>query len=174
MYIINIIVEIFKAVAASRRRRCVWRVTNRFGFLPPAQSGFILLIVGHRSPTNQVRYVNRDARARDYGRLVFGKSERERAGYGNRGDHSTRPRIVVQKENAGLVDARWFPASSLPAHFRGLPCGSLRRRTPGPPPFSSMISTPAASLTQREGKPLAQFAAATLDPQFLSRNEPAG
>ena len=27
-------------------------------------------------------------------------------------------RIVVQKENAGLVDARWFPARSLPAHLR--------------------------------------------------------
>ena len=50
-------------------------------------------------------------------------------------------RIVVQKENAGLFDARWFPARSLPAHFRCLPCGSLRRRTPGPPPFSSMNST---------------------------------
>src|ERR1019366_6457767 len=25
------------------------------------------------------------------------------------------------------------------------PCGSLRMRTPGPPPFSSMNSTPAAS-----------------------------
>ena len=43
-------------------------------------------------------------------------------------------RIVVQKENAGLFDARWFPARSLPAHFRCLPCGSLRRRAPGPKP----------------------------------------
>ena len=30
MYIITIIVGIFKAVAASRRRRCVWRAGNKY------------------------------------------------------------------------------------------------------------------------------------------------
>jgi len=64
-------------------------------------------------------------------------------------------RIVVQKENAGLFDARWFPARSLPAHFRCFPCGGLRRRTPGPPPFSSMNSTPAVSNARRRAASLA-------------------
>jgi len=64
-------------------------------------------------------------------------------------------RIVVQKENAGLFDARWFPARSLPAHFRCFPCGGLRRRTPGPPPFSSMNSTPAISKVRRTARSLA-------------------
>jgi len=64
-------------------------------------------------------------------------------------------RIVVQKENAGLFDARWFPARSLPAHFRCFPCGGLRRRTPGPPPFSSMNSTLAISKARRTAKSLA-------------------
>src|ERR1019366_6609542 len=45
--------------------------------------------------------------------------------------------------------------ANISAHFRCFPCGGLSRRTPGPPPFSSMNSTPAISKARRTARSLA-------------------
>ena len=55
---------------------------------------------------------------------------------GRPNDLSFRPRVVGQS-SIGRLDA------SNPVHFPDLPPTGFRSRTPGPPPFSSMNSTPA-------------------------------
>ncbi len=64
--------------------------------------------------------------------------------------------------SAGTTTRRWFLVSATfgrPSllHSKNSPCsgGRLRRRTPGPPPFSSMNSTPADSSARRTAKLLA-------------------
>jgi hypothetical protein len=46
-------------------------------------------------------------------------------------------------------------SSPVPSHFRDFSFDRLRRRTPGPSPFSSMNTTPAASRARRTAKSFA-------------------
>jgi transposase len=55
----------------------------------------------------------------------------------NVSERALRPSVVYRKVTNGF--------RSGPNHLRGFSRNDLRRRTPGPPPFSSMNSTPAAS-----------------------------
>jgi hypothetical protein len=58
--------------------------------------------------------------------------------------------FAASSNAAGMRQTKctWFvlnnPAADSSGHFRCFPCGGLHRRTPGPPPFSSMSSTPAS------------------------------
>jgi hypothetical protein len=56
--------------------------------------------------------------------------------------------LQLNRFRLGLANQPWF-------HFRNRAFGDLRSRTPGPPPFSSMNSTPADSKARRTARSFA-------------------
>ncbi len=66
----------------------------------------------------------------------------------------------VTKFFAALTHFDLATLTHQPVHFPDFPSASFRRRTPGPPPFSSMNSTPAAF----------NAADCSLEPEILFRN----
>ena len=68
-----------------------------------------------------------------------------------------QPAVLEQQQKIGFVSPIGCPGGSI--YLRLFPLAVLRNRTPGPPPFSSMNSTPPSSNARRTATSLAEVIA---------------